>query len=476
MVRRLSSVVTKGSAVPLPSLASLPSEEQYLNCIRCGLCLAVCPTYAVSLNEIDSPRGRVALARKGAEGELDLTPYLFEQMYECYACKACHDICPVGIRPGDLAFDMRAAQEQLRPAAWKKAVFGGIVANPARLEAVTAPLRWYESLGIRRLVRALGLHKLLPARLRDVEALAPRLPPRPLRRTLAEVTPAHGESKRQVGFFLGCLQSLIYAEQSAASVRVLARNGCTVVAPKQVVCCGMPALGFGQREQVLQQARRNIAVFEQAGVEAVITDCATCGSTLQEYGQLLAGDPDWAERAAAFSVRVRDVNEFLMSIPLEKPPGRIEARLTYHDPCHLRRVQGVWKEPRQILQLIDGIEFVELPEADWCCGLAGVHLITHYDTSVEVLKRKTDNLALTRADIVASGCPVCEMQLNVGVQRAGLEMEVVHPVTLLDRAYADDVSLREGRSPTQRSPKRRGSFRSPSSAGKSSASAHGRSQ
>jgi glycolate oxidase iron-sulfur subunit len=197
----------------------------------------------------------------------------------------------------------------------------------------------------------------------------------------------------------------------------------------------MPALGYGRLDLVQEQARYNIALFEQANVETIVTDCATCGSTLKEYGKFLADDPAWAERSAAFSARVRDISEFLMSIPLEKPQGRLEARVTYHDPCHLRRGQGVWKQPRELLQMIDGIEFVELPEADWCCGSAGSQLITHYETSLKVLQRKTDNLASTQSDFVASGCPGCQMQLNAGVQRAGLEVKVVHPVELLDGAY-----------------------------------------
>ncbi len=303
------------------------------------------------------------------------------------------------------------------------------------MEAATWPLRVYEKLGIRRLVYALGLRKLLPGKLRDMEAMLPHLPQRPLRQILPEITPASGESRRRVGFFLGCAQSLLFAEESAASLRVLARNGCTVITPKETVCCGMPALGFGRLDLVRQQAQPNIALFEKANVETIVTDCATCGSTLKDYGTLLADDPDWAERAAAFSAKVRDISEFLMSIPLEKPRGRLEARVTYHDPCHLRRGQGVWKQPRALLKMIDGLEFVELPEADWCCGSAGTQLITHYETSLKVLKRKIDNLAGTQANFVASGCPGCQMQLNVGVQRAGLEVRVVHPVQLLDQAY-----------------------------------------
>lgn len=413
-----------------------PSESEYLNCIRCGLCLAVCPTYREHLSETASPRGRVALARKGLEGDLELSPNLAEQMYACFGCMACDDLCPVGIHPAHLALEMRDLQEQRQPARWKQTLFKGLIPRPGRLELATWPLRLYERSGLRRLAYALGLRKLLPPQLRDLEAMLPHLPQRPLRKALPEVTKANGASRFRVGFFLGCAQSLMFAEESAATVRVLARNGCTVITPKETVCCGMPALGYGRPDLVREQARINIELFEQAQVETIVTDCATCGSTLKDYGHLLADDPAWAERAAAFSSKVRDISEFLMSIPLEKPQGRIEARVTYHDPCHLRRGQGVWKQPRQLLSMIDGLEFVELPEADWCCGSAGSQLITHYETSLKVLKRKTDNLTSTQADFIASGCPGCQMQLIAGVKRQGLEVQVVHPITLLDQAYS----------------------------------------
>jgi glycolate oxidase iron-sulfur subunit len=418
-----------------PGNLTKPSEDQYLNCIRCGLCLSVCPTYREYLSETASPRGRVALTRKGLEGELELSPNLIEQMYGCFACMACNDACPVGILPADLALDMRHVQEQIRPSYWKETLFGKLIPKPDWMELATLPLRLYEMLGLRRMVYALGLRKLMPAKVRDMEAMLPRLPQRPLRQVLPEVTNANSESRYRVGFFLGCAQSLMFADESAATVRVLARNGCTIITPKETVCCGMPAKGYGRIDLVREQAQQNIALFEQAEVKVIVTDCATCGSTLKGYGQLLADDLAWAERAASFSRKVRDVSEFLLSIPLEKPQGRIEARVTYHDPCHLRRGQGVWKQPRGLLQLIDGIELVEMPEADWCCGSAGSQLITHYETSLKVLSRKIDNIESTKAQYIASGCPGCQMQLNVGMRQRGLDVQVVHPIELLDRAY-----------------------------------------
>ncbi|MHB0987234.1 MAG: (Fe-S)-binding protein [Bellilinea sp.] len=426
----------------LPSNLTQPQENEYLNCIRCGLCLAVCPTYRVYKNETASPRGRVALARKSLDGELELTPNLVEQMYACLDCLACNDICPVGILPADLALEMRHVQEQIRPAGWKDTLFGALIAKPGRMEAATLPLRIYQRSGLRRLVYTLHIRRLLPARLRDLESMLPRLPRRPLRRVLPEVTKAHSESRYRVGFFLGCAQSLLFAGESAATVRVLARNGCTVITPRDTVCCGMPAAGYGRMDLAKAHARFNIASFEKTSTDVIITDCATCGSKLKEYGQMLADEPEWAERAAAFSAKVRDVSEFLMSIPLEKPAGRIEARVTYHDPCHLRRAQKVWQQPRALMQQIDGIDFVELPESDWCCGSAGSQLITHYETSLAVLDRKMDNLKSTGAAMIASGCPGCQMQLIAGIKRRQLDVKVVHPIVLLDQAYAREEKPR----------------------------------
>jgi glycolate oxidase iron-sulfur subunit len=412
-----------------------PDETAYLNCIRCGLCLAVCPTYREYLRETASPRGRVALARKGLEGELELSPNLIEQMYGCFACMACNEVCPVGIRPADLALSMRHIQEQFHPVGWKQTLFAGLLPHPERMEAATLPLRLYQRSGLRGLVYLLRLNRLLPAQLQDLEAMLPHLPRRPLRPALPQVVNTCENPRSRVGFFLGCAQSLMFAEESSATVRVLVRNGCQVITPQDVQCCGMPARGYGRMDLVRSQAQHNIAVFERYNLDVIVTDCATCGSTLKEYGNMLKDDPEWSARAMVFSNMVKDVSEYLMEIPLEKPQGRVTARVTYHDPCHLRRAQQIWQQPRALLKLVDGLEFVELPEADWCCGSAGSQLITHYETSRRVMDRKLDNLTRTGAEVVASGCPGCQMQLLSGVRRRGIPVRVVHPVTLLDEAY-----------------------------------------
>jgi glycolate oxidase iron-sulfur subunit len=412
-----------------------PAEAEYVNCIRCGLCMAVCPTYREHLNEIAGPRGRVALARKSLEGELDLSPNLLEQMNACFACLACNELCPVGIRPAELTLSMRYIGEQEKSTRWKQVLFGDIISSPQRMEKATLPLRLYENLGIRKLLYMFRLSRLFPDQVRDLEAMLPHLPQRPLRQVLPEKMVALGEERYRVGFFLGCAQNLLFAEESKATVQVLRRNGCTVITPQETQCCGMPARGYGRMDLVRAQAKHNIATFERTGVDIIITDCATCGSTLKDYKEILKNEDPWAARAEAFSGRVRDVSELLAEMPLKRPKGQVRAKVTYHDPCHLRRGQKVWQQPRFLLSQIDGIEFVELPEADWCCGSAGSQLITHYETSSKVLQRKINNLTSTGAQVVASGCPGCQMQLLSGFRHNKMDVRVVHPVTLLAEAY-----------------------------------------
>lgn len=424
---------------PFPDY-EVPSEDEYLYCIRCGTCLYTCPTYRESVRETDSPRGRIFLARKVLEGEVELNSNLIEQMYRCLACGACNESCPVGNRPADIALKLRWLAQQADPAAWKEMVFHRTLTNPGLMEAATIPLRLYQLLGFRNMANSLGVTSLLPRQLRDMERQLPKIPAKTARGQISDVTEAVDSvtPKARVGFFLGCAQNLLFSEGSTAVVRVLARNGCQVVTPKSSQCCGMPAIGYGDWDAVRAFARHNIELFEKLDVDVIVTDCATCGSTLKEYHHYLAGEEGWAERAAAFSAKVQDISEYLASIDLVKPRGRIEGRVTYHDPCHLVRGQGVSAQPRKLLQIIDGLEFVEMEEADWCCGSAGSQIITHYETSMGVLDKKMANAGATNPDYIASGCPGCQMQLTVGAKRTGLKVEVVHPVQLLDRAYRNE--------------------------------------
>jgi glycolate oxidase iron-sulfur subunit len=261
-----------------------------------------------------------------------------------------------------------------------------------------------------------------------------KLPLRGTRHQLPDVVLAKGERRAHVAYFLGCVQGVMMAEGSKATVEVLAENGCDVVIPSNVKCCGMPMVGYGFKDEARAMARHNIDLLLSLNVDTIVTDCATCGSSLKEYPHWLADDPDYAERAEQFAAKVRDISEFLVEIGIRPPQGKVEARVTYHDPCHLCRAQGIREQPREMLRAA-GVELVEMEGADTCCGSAGTQLITHYHTSVGVLERKMDNVAETEAEIIASGCPGCQMQLSVGVKRHGLKARVVHPSQLLAQAY-----------------------------------------
>jgi glycolate oxidase iron-sulfur subunit len=417
---------------------NVPSEEEYLNCIRCGLCLSACPIYREHLIETQSPRGRIALIRKMVEGELDPSDHLTDQMYQCMACLACNTACPVGIEPADLVLETRTLLEGHKSHWWKRPVFQGVFMRPVAMEIVTLPLRLYQKLGLQKVFHALGLGKALPTQLRDMERMVPDLPDRPLRLELPEVTPAQGGTRYRVGFFLGCVQSLMFADGSLASVEVMSRNGCEVITPRTVTCCGMPPLGYGDMESVKKMVRQNVDLFGKMDVDVIVTDCATCGSTLKDYKEILADDPVYAEPAERFSHKVRDISEFLMEIDVDPPRARLPVRVTYHDPCHLVRAQDVGSQPRDLLKMIPGLEFVEMHEADWCCGSAGTQIITHHENSMALLDRKIQNVADTGAQVVASGCPGCQLQLGLGVKQRDIDVRVVHPIQLLAEAYRNE--------------------------------------
>lgn len=413
----------------------IPSEAQIMACIRCGLCSAVCPVYQETLMETDAPRGRIALVRAVLEDRLEPSPRFKKIVYECLSCKACVDLCPAGVRTDQLMMAARAYLLEQEGEHWfRRFLFRWLLPEPQRLETATAPLRWYEHIGLRRLVERFRLDRLLPQRLREMSWLLPPIPRQPLRRLLPEVTPPEGELRHRVGFFLGCAQDVMFASASRASVRVMARNGCQVYTP-EVACCGMPHLGYGELEVAKDLARQNIEAFAGQEMDVIVTDCASCGATLLEYAELLAGDPDYAQRAAAFSAKVRDISAFLDEIEIEPPQGRIELRVTYHDPCHLIRSQNVAEAPRRLLTMIPGLELVEMEESDWCCGNAGSHALTDPEGSGQILDRKMAHVADTEADVVVSGCPGCQIQLWRGVRRWNLPMRVLHPVELLDQAY-----------------------------------------
>ncbi len=416
--------------------AVAPDYDNLMSCVKCGLCLSVCPTYVTDTIEVQSPRGRVQLMRAVDEGEIPLTDTVVEHMYHCLDCRACQTVCPSGVLVGEQVVLTRGAAEAARPAGWlKRLILQWLMVRPERLELAMWPARVYQWLGIQWLVRRTGVLKLLPEAVRSMERLLPPLPATPLRRALPEVTPAVGERRYRVGFFLGCVMSLVFAKTSARTVRVLAENGCEVVLPKALRCCGAPHAGEGDFETLRDLARHNVALFSSHDLDYIVADCAACSAQTKEYAHLLRDDPAYSEAAAAFSEKMRDITELLAEIPLRQPVEEVRALVTYHEACHLCHAQGITRQPRELLHSIPGVEVVEMRESTWCCGSAGVYNLTHPERAQKILDRKLDNIAASGAEVVAAANPGCILQLMAGIRERGLDIEVVHPVDLLAEGY-----------------------------------------
>ena len=401
--------------------------DKFLDCVHCGLCLTACPTYRELGTEMDSPRGRIYLMKALEEGAIEMTSDVARHLDLCLGCRACETACPSGVRYGELIEAARPFVEErhrrTRFDRWRRELIALIFPQPHRLRMALRPLVVLERLGV-----------LAP--LRSWSSFLAMLPRLDVAAPLAEVTPARGNERHRVGLVAGCVAQVLFPQTNAATVRVLARNGCTVVTQATQTCCGALYLHAGKPEEARACARRNLDAFP-ADLDAVIVNAAGCGAVLKEYGNLLADDPTHAERAGAFSAKVRDVTEFLAALPLVPPSGAIRARVTYHDACHLAHGQGVRDAPRHLLRQIPGVELVELPEADTCCGSAGSYNLTEPAMARRLAEHKVANIRATGATCVAAANPGCILQIQAALQRAGLSTRVVHPIELLDQAYRE---------------------------------------
>jgi glycolate oxidase iron-sulfur subunit len=407
--------------------------ERTLGCVHCGLCLQTCPTYRETGRESSSPRGRIYLLRAVAENRASLGDVISEEAYLCLGCRACETACPSGVKFGSMIELARAEIDRsglrrgwaLRLERW---ALRGLVANPGRLSFAISLLRVVQRLYLDRLAA-----RLLPKAWRELCALAPRVPPAAERRPLPAFTPALGEKRGRVALFVGCVMPELFGAINAATVRVLSRNGFEVVVPESQGCCGALHAHTGDLDFAHELARRNLEAFSAADFDAVIVNSAGCGAVLRELKEWLEGEGD------SLADRVRDVSEFLDAAGLRPPEGRIESTVCYDDPCHLVHGQRVDAAPRRLLEQIPGIELQAHDDPEGCCGAAGIYNLTHRAMSRAVLDRKMHSLSAADPDYVATGNPGCLMQLRGGVAAAGLRAAVVHPIELLDRAYASRV-------------------------------------
>jgi glycolate oxidase iron-sulfur subunit len=407
-------------------------------CIKCGFCLPACPTYRETGVEASSPRGRLDLMYAVAQGKLPLQA-AEHQMWFCLGCQACETACPSGIRYHDILeaarVDSHAARKPGLGTALQRFLLRTVLPSPWRLRALVLGMWLYQRSGLRRLVQATRLLWLIP----PLARLEARMPPveRPLawRHALRDpVAPATGAIVREVTLITGCVMDAAFGSVHAATVRVLARNGIRTRLPEGQGCCGALHLHAGDEEGAAALAKINIAAFEAAGEQPILINSAGCGALLKDYGKLLAHDTAWKARAERFGRRVLDVTEFVASLALH-PPGRLDVKVAYDDPCHLLHAQKVREPPRQMLGQIPGLTLVPLREAEMCCGSAGSYSLQHPEMSQRLLQRKLDHIASCGADVVATGNPGCLLQLRQGAQARRLPIRIVHPIELLAEAY-----------------------------------------
>jgi glycolate oxidase iron-sulfur subunit len=415
-----------------------PDVEFELDCVHCGFCLPTCPTYLVLGNEMDSPRGRIYLIREASEGKIGIADSFVKHMNLCLLCRACETACPSGVKFG---FLMEAARGQIErhyqysPANRRfRARLLHTFTDLGRLRAIAGLLRFYQRSGLQTLVRASGILRLF-GRLGQMESFLPVIPDGRLRKELPDVLPAKGERRGRAGLLIGCVQRFFFAQVNSATARVLSENGYEVVIPPDQGCCGSLLVHEGDRERAKELARKTIDVFERAGVDVVVVNAAGCGSVTKEYWELLHNDPAYAQRAEAFSKKVRDVSQLLAQAPLNGRLHPVKRTVTYHDACHLAHGQKVRQEPRTILKAIPGIQFVELAESDFCCGSAGIYNLLHPEPAQKFLDRKIERIKETGAEVVVSGNPGCSLQIEKGLKQRGLNIRVLHPVELLDWSY-----------------------------------------
>ncbi len=405
--------------------------EALLRCNKCGFCLAGCPIYKITGIEWTVARGKLTLLRSVLDGELELSE-ITEPILGCLTCNCCVDHCPSGIMIDDLILKTRAelVKEQGQP--WiQRLTFHKLLPNPTRLQKLARLLGWLQVSGLRSMARNLGLTRLLG----DASKAERILPPVPFRYHISGASSPRLEHPRyRVAYFIGCAGINLTPRIAEAAIRVLNKHNVEVVIP-DFVCCGMPAYGYGDIESTLAMAKKNIDLARVLEVDAIITTCATCGSLLKRYPDLLSENAAYSVQAGSFAGRVRDISEFLVDIGLVTELGTLKHKVTFHDPCHLSRFQKITSQPRQILQSIPGVEFIEMAESNMCCGAAGSYSLGHYDLSMKVLARKMENVSRTDADLLVTCCPGCSMQLTHGIREHGLTMKSVELVELLDRAY-----------------------------------------
>lgn len=428
-----------------PELVMKFGDAQYVRlldqCIHCGLCLQACPTYVLEGYETDSPRGRIALMRAATEKRIELDGTLHKHLDLCLTCRSCETACPSGVKYGALLdatrLEIAAARQPGRPEKFIRwLALQQLMPRPGRLKVLAWLGRVYQRLGLVKLVHSLGF---LPGFL---QSLNDSIPPSNLQaRRVPDQSASLEAGRGHVAFFSGCIQEAFLGAVNAATLRVLHENGYSVHIPAGQTCCGAAHLHLADEINARELARKNIAAFLEVEASqgfrfaAIINNAGGCGSQLKGYAHLLRDDPEYAAEAKRFSELSRDISEFLVENGFKRPSGVVRARATYSDSCHLRHVQRVVSQPREIIRSIPGLELVELSHPELCCGSAGVYNFTQPKSAGEVLRMKMEDIESTGAELVIVTNTGCHLQLLHGASASTRHPRVVHLVELLDESY-----------------------------------------
>ena len=428
--------------------ASPTLQAELDKCMRCGMCMSVCPVYGAEKSEGAVARGKIGIAEAVIAGDLALDDQeVIDTLFNCLVCKSCMQACPSGVQFDRIMLELRARIVEKNGLPWLKSAIFGALKQPQALDAAMKVGAALQGLVFRDHPRFRAISPRSPFTILGKAAgiegdrLFPKPDTKPLRDRVPEVVPAD-RAKTRAAFFTGCSFHYFYPETGLDLIEVLTENGVEVAVPKDQQCCGTPVLVHGDVTTARTLARNNIDAMERTGAEHIITGCGSCGAAWQhEFPRLLADDPEYAEKAARWGARTFDVSTYLTDVVgYRAPEGRVEAVVTYHDSCHLKKSMKVAREPRQILRSIPGVILQEMAKPDACCGSGGSYGMTHFATSAEIGRRKAADAAATGATTVTTGCPACMMQLLDTTQRFGSSQRVRHYISVLADAYrAEDT-------------------------------------
>ncbi len=412
------------------------SDDLLTQCMHCGLCLPVCPTYALTGLERNSPRGRIRLMKSVMDGSLPVTRAFMDEMYFCLDCQACQTACPAGVKYGELVESARALVEKKRVLRVKVFILRHVVERRRVLKFLARAIGFYQSSYVENIV--LAFLKAFSPNLHGRYTLMPRIATNFAFDSLPETNEPRGSARGTVAVLTGCVMDVFYADVNRDTVDVLLRNDWRVIVPRTQVCCGSLGAHNGDAEYSKRLAKKNIEAFEKSGADYYVVNSSGCCAFMKRYGELLSDDPEYSERAVTFSAKVKDFSEFIYLTGYKKPQRKMEYPTVYHEACHLVHTQKISEEPRSIVREISGDNFRELDEATWCCGSAGIYNVLRYDDASNLLARKMMNIKGSGAHFVVTGNPGCMAQISSGVMKEKLNIEVLHPATVLKRLYEMD--------------------------------------